>query len=206
MFECRLFTISNEAMAKLDDGIRKKLLAAMVPGSVNAESITDDERSALRKGATTTITAPRLMMFDGQSAYAVVSTQRAFIANVTKIAAKKPATQPAYEPEIGVVDSGVAVGTKVNVDAKAKSVAVQVKTTMARLLEMKTSLADPDDKNTNIQVPTVEKLKFDQLCTINDGESILCHGERELINGPTTQPVGDDVFFIITARIVQPKK
>jgi hypothetical protein len=206
MFECRLFTISNDAMAKLDEGVRKKLLAAMVPGSTNTESITDVERAALSKGAVTTITAPRLMMFDGQSAYALVSTQRAFVANVHKIEAKKPATQPSYDPEIGIVDSGVAVGAKVAIDAKAKAVAVQVKTNMARLLEMKTVLADPDDKNTHIQVPTLEKLKFDQLCTINDGESIVCHGERELINGPTTQPVGDDVFFIITATIVQPKK
>jgi hypothetical protein len=146
------------------------------------------------------------MMFDGQSAYALVSTQRAFVANVHKIEAKKPATQPSYDPEIGIVDSGVAVGAKVAIDAKAKAVAVEVKTNIARLLEMKTALADPDDKNTHIQVPTLEKLKFDQLCTINDGESIVCHGERELINGPTTEPVGDDVFFIITATIVQPKK
>jgi hypothetical protein len=207
MFECRVFTISNEAMAKLDEGVRKKLLSAMVPGSLNAEPITDDERKTITKGAITTITAPRLMMFDGQSAYAIVSTERAFVANVTKIAAKKPSTQPAYEPEIGIVDSGVAVGAKVSVDAKAKTVAVQVKTTLARLLEMKISTpADLDDKNVHIQVPTVEKLKFEQLCTINDGESILCHGERELINGPTTQPIGDDVFFIMTATIVQPKK
>jgi hypothetical protein len=146
------------------------------------------------------------MMFDGQSAYALVSSERAFVANVTKIAPKKPATQPSYDPEIGIVDSGVAVGAKVSVDSKANAVAVQVKTTMARLLEMKTAQPDPEDKNVHIQVPTLEKLKFNQLCTINDGESILCHGERELINGPTTQPVGDDVFFIITATIIQPKK
>ena len=77
---------------------------------------------------------------------------------------------------------------------------------MSMLLEMKTSLADPSDKQTEIQVPTVEMINFDQLCTVADGESLLCHGERELINGPTTRPIGDDVFLVITATIVQPKK
>jgi hypothetical protein len=205
VFDCRVFTMSNEAMAKLDASVRKKLLAAMVPGSVNAESITNEERVALVKSATTTITAPRLVMFDGQSAYAIVSTQRAFVANVTKVAARKPATQPAYEPEIGIADSGVAVGAKVDMKPADKTIAVQVKTQITRLLELKSALADPDDKNTNIQVPTLESIKFNQLCTVADGESILCHGERELINGPTTQPIGDDVFFIITATIIQPK-
>ena len=59
---------------------------------------------------------------------------------------------------------------------------------------------------TQIQVPVLETIKFEQLCSVGDGESVLCHGEREIVNGPTTQPVGDDVFFVITCNIAQPKK
>jgi hypothetical protein len=205
MFECQLFTMSTEAIQKTDAPLRKKLLAAMVPGSVSAESITSEERDAMIKGCTAHITAPRLMMFDGRSAYVLVSTDRAYVANVMKVPAKAPATQPSYEPEIGIVSSGVAVGVKANIRPQNKTVAVQMKTTMSKLLELNTANVDKDPK-LHMQIPVVEMLRFDQLCTLSDGESMLCHGEREVVNGPTTQPVGDDVFFIITATIVQPKK
>lgn len=205
LFECRLFTMSTDAIQKLDESLRKKLLAAMVPGSIEAQSVTPEERNALAKACTTSITEPRLMLADGQSGYALVSTSRAFVSGVKKVA-KASTTQPSYEPEIAMVDSGAAVGAKVNIKPKNKVVAVEVKTQVANLLEMKTSLADPADKMTQIQIPTVEIIKFEQLCSVGDGESVLCHGEREIINGPTTQPAGDDVFFVITCNIAVPKK
>ncbi len=205
LFECRLFTMSTDAIQKLDESLRKKLLAAMVPGSNDPQSITPDERSALAKACTTSITEPRLMLADGQSGYALVATSRAFVSGVKKIA-KASTTQPSYEPEIAAVDSGAAVGAKVTIKPETKTVAVEVKTQVANLLEMKVGLADPADKMTQIQVPVLETIKFEQLCSVGDGESVLCHGEREIVNGPTTQPVGDDVFFVITCNIAQPKK
>jgi hypothetical protein len=205
MFQCRLFTMSTAAIQKLDEGLRKKLLAAMVPGSVTAQDITADECKALMNARIKKISSPALILNDDRSGYVLIATDRAYVSNVMKIAPKPPATQPAYQPEINVVSSGVAIGAKVNVKPQDKTVAVQVKTTMTNLLALKTALADPDDKQTQIQIPMLESFKFDQLCTVGDGESILCHGEREIINGPTTQPAGDDVFFVITCTIAKAK-
>jgi type II secretory pathway component GspD/PulD (secretin) len=81
----------------------------------------------------TTLTAPRVTLFNGQRAYVLVATQRAYVSNLDAVVGNNTAT---FEPEISVVESGVLLDVQATVSADRKYVTMTLRPQLAQLLNI----------------------------------------------------------------------
>jgi general secretion pathway protein D len=81
----------------------------------------------------TTLTAPRVTLFNGQRAYVLVATQRAYVSN---LAAAVGNNSSSFEPTIDVVSSGVLLDVQATVSADRKYVTLTLRPQLAQLLNL----------------------------------------------------------------------
>jgi len=119
-----------------------------VPGSIGstATSLTtsatylDDFQVGLILRATQAsqtsmiVQAPRVTLFNGQRAYVLVSTQLAYVSNLS---AQVGTGVAAFSPQISVVDSGVLLDVTATVSADRKYVTLTLRPQLATLLDLK---------------------------------------------------------------------
>ena len=82
---------------------------------------------------TTTLTAPRITLFNGQRAYVLVATQRAYVSNLDAIVGNNSS---AFEPTVDVVSSGVVLDVQATVSADRKYVTLTLRPQLAQLLNL----------------------------------------------------------------------
>jgi hypothetical protein len=123
----------------------------------------------------TMITAPRITLFNGQRAYVVVSKQTAYVSDLTRIIDKKTGKE-AFDPVIGIVDSGVLVDCRATVGGTNKEFATLALApqlaTLVDLFPRRWSGSTPGHEAT-IQVPEVRKLALSTTVTMPGGKSVL---------------------------------
>jgi type II secretory pathway component GspD/PulD (secretin) len=79
---------------------------------------------------TTTLTAPRLTLFNGQAAWVVVATDTAYVSDLTPVVASSAV---AFDPTISVVSSGVLLFVQATVSSDRKYVTMTLTPTLSRL-------------------------------------------------------------------------
>jgi Flp pilus assembly secretin CpaC len=79
---------------------------------------------------TTTLTAPRLTLFNGQRSYVVVATETAYVSDLTPIVGT---SSVAFDPTVGIVQSGVLLDVQATVSADRKYVTLTLRPILSRL-------------------------------------------------------------------------
>jgi general secretion pathway protein D len=79
---------------------------------------------------TSTMTAPRITLFNGQRAFVVVSTETAYVSDLTPIVGTNAV---AFDPTVGIAQSGVLLDVQATVSADRKYVTLTLRPTLTRL-------------------------------------------------------------------------
>jgi general secretion pathway protein D len=82
---------------------------------------------------TTLVTAPRLTLFNGQRAYVLVSRQTAYVSDLEAVVAQNAV---AFNPTIGLVQSGVLLDVQATVSSDRKYVTLTLRPQLATLLDL----------------------------------------------------------------------
>jgi general secretion pathway protein D len=83
--------------------------------------------------SSTTLTAPRVTLFNGQRAYVLVATERAYVSSLDAVVGNNTS---AFEPEVDVVASGVLLDVQATVSADRKYVTLTLRPQLAQLLNL----------------------------------------------------------------------
>ena len=81
----------------------------------------------------TLVDAPRITLFNGQRAYVLVSTQRAYVSNLTPIVSTGVSS---FAPTVSIVQSGVLLDVQATVSADRKYVTLTLRPQLATLLDL----------------------------------------------------------------------
>jgi general secretion pathway protein D len=81
----------------------------------------------------TSLTAPRVTLFNGQRAYVLVATQRAYVSELDAVVGNN---SQAFQPTVDVVSSGVVLDVQATVSADRKYVTMTLRPQLAQLLNL----------------------------------------------------------------------
>jgi beta-lactamase regulating signal transducer with metallopeptidase domain len=161
---------------------------------------------------TTTLSAPRLILFNGQRAFVMVATSTAYIAEVSRIKAQDGST--AFDPLIKNVHSGIVLDAHVDVTDNGKSIALDVRPHVARLLSLEKVLAPGSEagKGPFIQLPRVSTSTLATKVSVPDQQTVVMRITPQLKSapGPSTHPATtatDDVtptICLFNPAIIRP--
>jgi general secretion pathway protein D len=135
------------------------------------------------------LTAPRVTLFNGQRAYIVVSTETAYVSNLTAVVGNSAV---AYNPVISILQSGVKLDVTATISADRKYVTLTLRPDLSILQEPIPSYPVTASTNTNtnliggvgatstvasIQLPTVEVTSVRTTVSVPDGGTLLLGGQ-----------------------------
>ena len=131
----------NSDLSRLDTTVPGNLgleLSAAQLGSSLTTGFTylDDFQVSLLLRATqasqysSTLTAPRLTLFNGQRAFVVVATETAYVSDLTPIVGTNSV---AFDPTVGLLQSGVLLDVVATVSSDRKYVTLTLRPTLSRL-------------------------------------------------------------------------
>lgn len=137
----------------------------------------------------TTLTAPRLTLFNGQQAYVQVQTQQYYVSDLNPVVGTGSV---GYDPTVEPVFSGVSLGVQATVSADRKYVTLTVQPTLQRLVALRTftfSTGDIDTGNGNnnggvstsiqnqLQLPEFEVTQLATTVSVPDRGTLLLGGQ-----------------------------
>jgi hypothetical protein len=198
--EIRMLQLPLDVLSKLDRPLRQRVDQAMMQQRLPV--LLSEEQKALLLRSTqahanaTVTTAPRMTFFNGQRAYVLVATQRAYITGYRKDTAGK------FQPDVEVAEAGMLVECRAASGDAAVSLDLHVQ--IAQLLDTETKPWPdaPVGEKLEIQVPNQRILELSRLLTLPDGGSALLHL-------PATEPAKTDPNFanlaVVSAKLVRPK-
>jgi len=211
--EGRSIQISVEARFLKGDAVTKKVAEWIGSHDPKAPEMTylDETQTAdllqLAKSdqASSTISAPRLTLFNGQRAYVTVSTSRAYVASLTPVIADGA---KGFDPEIRTIESGIILDCQATAAANRKSVTLTLRPQVANLLSLEKKQvpevrADPNDQVGFIQVPNVELVKFESTVQIPEKKTLGALLRPQTTDGKEGKAV---VLLVTPALITQPQQ
>lgn len=175
-------------------------------------SITSRAHSYLNA---TTLTAPRITLFDGQRAYAMVSSSHAYLSGYGM--KRMPDGSIAPNAQISNVQAGVIVSAQPFLNANRSAVYMLLEPEISNLVSMQSKqIANPwgADK-LQIQVPVIVSFKLDDRVVIPLGQTLIIAGKEEqfqIENGVRKHVDGDadparkrkTTLMLITPMLVVP--
>ncbi|HMB96513.1 MAG TPA: hypothetical protein VKK61_10780, partial [Tepidisphaeraceae bacterium] len=136
---------------------------------------------------TTTLTAPRITLFNGQRSYVVVATETAYVSDLTPVVA---AGSVAFDPTVGIVQSGVLLDVQATVSADRKYVTLTLRPILSRLRSLTnfpvTALAVNNGVNGGgtsvtqtafLQQPVRDITQVNTTVSVPDGGTLLLGGQ-----------------------------
>jgi hypothetical protein len=156
-------------------------------------------RTAQREKQSTLITAPRLTLFDGQRAYATVSRQVAYVADVRLNAAGTD-----VEPLIDLVSTGIVIDLRAAVSDDRRFATLTLRPQLASLVDLVPSTRPEKlvGKPVTVQIPYVEKTSADTTVTIPDGKTALYRLRSRVEPPMKNAPRPKTQLMLVTPRIV----
>jgi general secretion pathway protein D len=142
----------------------------------------------------TSLTAPRITLFNGQRAYVVVSTQRAYVSDLTPTVAQGAV---AFDPEISTVESGVKLDVQATVSSDRKYVTLTLRPELSTLVNLFTfSFAQQSSQTSGggvvggidtgsvtsagtgiVQQPEIQRTRLETTVSVPDGGTLLLGGQ-----------------------------
>jgi hypothetical protein len=209
--ETRFLTIADDVAAELEPALRAKVHAAralQATGGAASLTVSKEQASRLIRATqasvtTTLITAPRLTIFNGQRAYVVVSTQKAYVADLKPIKGKDG--QETYDPELASVESGVKLDVQAAVAADGKTVALRAKPWLSRLIEIESVERGraANGEKLVVQRPRSQTFEADLVASVPADGSASVLLAADMIDATDKEPP-QPVLILINARVAPP--
>ena len=124
------------------------------------------------------LTAPRVVVFNGQGAWVAVTIQQNFVSTLLPVVAQQAAAQ---QPIIGTIDAGAVLNViQATVTADRRYVMMTLNPGVTRLLDLQTFPFGGGSFSTPafVQVPTLSSLRVQTAVTIPDGGTLLIGGQK----------------------------
>lgn len=146
----------------------------------------------------TTLTAPRLTLFDKQRARVAVSTDTAFVADI------KITPDGKQEPIVKVVQSGIVMDIRGEIHPDTLSTTLTLHPRLSRLRSLVASPwpAPPAPRQAYIQVPVLDTVDFTLTTDIADGQSQLIRARYKHTPGPPDAALHQQVYILVRPRLI----
>ncbi len=142
-------------------------------------------RATQADSRTSVLTAPRLVLFNGQRSWVAVTIQQGFVSQLTPVVGTGAVAQA---PQTGVIDSGAVLDVTATVSADKRYVTMTIRPGITRLLALQTipfsggsggggfggGAATP----AFIQLPTLSSQRVQTTVSIPDGGTLLVGGQK----------------------------
>lgn len=155
----------------------------------------------------TLVDAPRITLFNGQRAYVLISTQRAYVSNLTPIVSTGISS---FAPTVSIVQSGVLLDVQATVSADRKYVTLTLRPQLATLLDLASFTFQQGSSGTvgaggfgfgfavgnapsgTIQEPELQITEVKTTVSVPDGGTLLLGGQT--VAGETEREIGVPVL------------
>lgn len=142
-------------------------------------------RATQADSRTSVLTAPRLVLFNGQRSWVAVTVQQAFVRQLNPVVA---AGAVAQAPQTGVIDSGAVLDVSATVTADKRYVTMTVRPGVTRLLDLQTipfsgggaggGFGGGTAGQAFIQLPTLSSHRVQTTVSVPDGGTLLIGGQK----------------------------
>ncbi len=142
-------------------------------------------RATQADSRTTVLTAPRLVLFNGQRSWVAVTIQQNFVSTLNPVVATGAVAQ---EPQTGTIDSGAVLDVNATVTADKRYVTITVRPGITRLLDLQTipfsgggaggGFGGGTALAAFIQLPTLSSQRVQTTVSIPDGGTLLIGGQK----------------------------
>ncbi len=134
-------------------------------------------RATQADSRTTVLTAPRLVVFNGGSAWVAVTLQQNFVSQLQPVVAQGAVAQA---PQTATIDAGASLFVRATVTADRRYVMLLLAPGITRLLDMQTF---PFSGGTGalsafIQLPTLSSQRIQTMVSVPDGGTLLIGGQK----------------------------
>lgn len=209
--EGRFITIGDGATARLDDVLEQVAGDGPVPLFFDDAQVAALLRAAQTTLKSTIITAPRLTVINGQRAYVLVATQKAYLANLT--ANRDANGTVAYDPTVEIAESGVVFETRATASADRQHVTLYLHPQLAELQGLDTVHVGvtPNGKDLSVQSPRMWVAEFHQTVTVPAGKTLLIRSmPKPRPPGPgrggTAAEAPEEVVLLVKATVIDPAR
>jgi type II secretory pathway component GspD/PulD (secretin) len=175
--ECRIITLTTRPADLVGTELGEKISQATAPGGA-AIPASDAEVAQIihatqAERSNSLMTAPRLTLFDGQSATVFVGTNTSYVSAVT--VSGNEDGKSGLTPTVSTVFCGLQCKAKPALSDDGSRIALDVSVTLTQLKDLKSvALADaPAGAPAKIQVPDTAVLNADHLLTLNSGQTVI---------------------------------
>ncbi len=142
-------------------------------------------RATQADSRTTVLTAPRLVLFNGQRSWVAVTIQQNFVSQLTPVVATGAVAQA---PQTGTIDSGAVLDVEATVTADRRYVTMTLRPGVTRLLDMQTipfsgggaggGFGGGPALSAFIQLPTLSSQRVQTTVSVPDGGTLLIGGQK----------------------------
>ena len=134
-------------------------------------------RATQADSRTSVLTAPRLVVFNGASAWIAVTVQQNFISQLTPIAAQQAVAQA---PTTGTIDAGASMFVRATVTADRRYVLMLLSPGVTRLLDLQTFqfAGGGIGGDAFVQLPTLSAQRINTVVSVPDGGTLLIGGQK----------------------------
>jgi type II secretory pathway component GspD/PulD (secretin) len=180
---------------------------AQRPASLDQEQVDQLMRAVQGDAKSTIISAPKLMLFNGQSAYVLAANQRAYVADYTII--KLPDGSTKFEPQHGVVKAGWMLWAQATASADRKHVTLSVHPRMTHLAALEEVPWDrsPAGEKLTVSRPKLMASELSTTVSIPDGGTLLLGGLKAFAGEdaklPATKPAVPVLMLVKPKLIIQ---
>jgi beta-lactamase regulating signal transducer with metallopeptidase domain len=208
--ESRFVTLDPAA---LDESLRQKLVMTFQgKDKPSATFLTDEDAASLLRASqqqkeSTIITAPRLTLFNGQRAFVMAATQRAYVSGYT--ATKQADGKAKWEPIVSSAEAGVTLDVMAVCSADRKYATLTLRPELTKLVAVRDEPfhGSPDaPSDLMIQVPQITAQRLQTTVNVPDGHILLLGGlmaELDATGQPTTRPTGNLYMLVKPTLLIQ---
>ena len=141
-------------------------------------------RATQADSRTTVLTAPRLVLFNGQRAWVAVTLQQNFVSTLNPVVATGAVGQA---PETDTIDSGAVLDVQATVSADRRYVTMNLRPGVTRLLDLQTlpfsgggagGEFGGQASDAFIQIPTLSSQRIMTTVSVPDGGTLLIGGQK----------------------------
>ena len=142
-------------------------------------------RATQADSRTTVLTAPQLVLFNGQRSWVAVTIQQNFVSQLNPVVATGAVAQA---PQVGTIDSGAVLDVNATVTADKRYVTMTLRPGVTRLLDLQTipfsgggaggGFGGGTALNAFIQLPTLSSQRVQTTVSVPDGGTLLIGGQK----------------------------
>ncbi len=134
-------------------------------------------RATQADSRTSVVTAPRLVVFNGASAWIAVTIQQNFVSTLQPVVAQQAVAQ---EPETQTVDAGASLFVRATVTADRRYVMMLLAPGVTRLLDLQTFRfsGGTGAGDAFVQLPTLSAQRIQTMVSVPDGGTLLIGGQK----------------------------